>query len=196
MQISHRPSGPLMTRAGTSRRPVEFRRRSVIGIGSVPAVAGQGTSATTLLRREQVAFALHSYHHDARSTSYGAEAAAALGVDPARVFKTLMANVDGRLTVGVVPVSASLDLKAVATATGGKRAAMAEPAAAQRATGYVADGISPLGQRSRLPTAVDVSAGDWPTVFVSAGRRGLQIELSPADLVRLTSATLAPIASS
>jgi Cys-tRNA(Pro)/Cys-tRNA(Cys) deacylase len=121
------------------------------------------------------------------------EAAQALGLDPAQVFKTLLADVDGALTVAVVPVDRSLDLKALAAAVGGKRAVMAEPAAAERATGYVVGGISPLGQRRRLPTVVDVSALEWATVLVSAGRRGLDVELSPGDLVRMTSAVTAPV---
>lgn len=158
-------------------------------------MAGHGTPATALLARAGVPHTLHPYRHDPRAASYGAEAAAALGVDPARLFKTLVATVDGALAVGVVPVTGSLDLKALAAALGGKRAAMAEPAAAQRATGYVAGGISPLGTRSRLPVALDSSATDWPSVYVSAGRRGLQVELAPADLARLTGATLAPLAA-
>ena len=121
------------------------------------------------------------------------EAAQALGLDPAQVFKTLLADVDGALTVAVVPVDRSLDLKALAAAAGGKRAVMAEPAAAEHATGYVVGGISPLGQRRRLPTVVDVSALDWDTVLVSAGRRGLDVELAPAELVRLTGAVTAPV---
>jgi Cys-tRNA(Pro)/Cys-tRNA(Cys) deacylase len=116
-------------------------------------------------------------------------------VEPGRVFKTLVASVDGRLAVGVVPVSGALDLKALAAALGGKRATMAEPAAAERATGYVTGGISPFGQRSRLPVVVDASAQAWPTVFVSGGRRGLQVEVAPGDLVQLTGAILAGIAS-
>ncbi|MFL6130437.1 MAG: Cys-tRNA(Pro) deacylase [Mycobacteriales bacterium] len=158
-------------------------------------MAGQGTPATALLAKEGVAHTLHPYEHDPRATSYGEEAAAALGVDPARLFKTLVATVDGALAVGVVPVTGSLDVKALAAALGGKRAAMADPAAAARATGYVTGGISPLALRSRLPVAVDASATGWPTVYVSAGRRGLQVELAPADLVRLTAATLAPLAA-
>lgn len=138
---------------------------------------------------------LHPYPHDPRSPSYGEEAAAALGVDPGRVLKTLVAAVDDALAVGVVPVTGSLDLKALAGAVGGKRAAMADPAAAAKASGYVPGGISPLGLRSRLPVVVDASAAGWATVFVSAGRRGLQVELAPADLVRLTGASLAPIAA-
>jgi Cys-tRNA(Pro)/Cys-tRNA(Cys) deacylase len=122
------------------------------------------------------------------------EAAVALGLDPAQVFKTLLAEVDGRLVVAVVPVDRSLDLKALAAAVAGKRAVMAEPAAAERATGYVIGGISPLGQRRRLPTVVDASALEWPTVLVSAGRRGLDVELTPGDLVRLTAAVTAPVA--
>ena len=121
------------------------------------------------------------------------EAAQALGLDPAQVFKTLLADVDGALTVAVVPVDRSLDLKALAAAVHGKRAVMAEPAAAERATGYVVGGISPLGQRRRLPTVVDVSALQWDTVLVSAGRRGLDVELAPGDLVRLTEAATAPV---
>jgi Cys-tRNA(Pro)/Cys-tRNA(Cys) deacylase len=158
-------------------------------------VAGRGTPATSALAREKVPHTLHAYEVDPRAPSYGEAAAAALGADPARVFKTLVASIDGRLVVGVVPVAASLDLKALAAAVGGRRAAMAEAPAAERATGYVVGGISPLGQRTRLPTVVDASATGWPTVFVSAGRRGLQVELDPADLVRMAAATVAPIAT-
>jgi Cys-tRNA(Pro)/Cys-tRNA(Cys) deacylase len=161
----------------------------------VTPVPGRGTPATALLAKQGVSYTLHPYEHDPRAASYGREAAAALGVDPARLFKTLVATMDGTLAVGVVPVTGSLDLKALAAALGGKRAAMADPAAAARATGYVTGGISPLGIKSRLRVAVDASATDWPTVYVSAGRRGLQVELAPADLVRLTAATLAPIAA-
>jgi Cys-tRNA(Pro)/Cys-tRNA(Cys) deacylase len=121
------------------------------------------------------------------------EAATALGVDPRQVFKTLIADVDGALTVAVVPVEGQLDLKALAAAVGGKKAAMADPAAAERATGYVVGGISPLGQRRRLATVVDSSALEFPVVLVSAGRRGVDVELAPADLVRLTGARTAPI---
>jgi Cys-tRNA(Pro)/Cys-tRNA(Cys) deacylase len=158
-------------------------------------VAGQATPATVLLSRQKVAHRIHQYSHDPRSGSYGAEAAAALGVDEARCFKTLVAEVDRALAVAVVPVAGSLDLKALAAALGGKRAAMADPAAAERSTGYVLGGISPLGQRKRLPTAIDESARTFETIYVSAGRRGLEIELSPSDLARLTDAVLAPIAA-
>ncbi len=142
--------------------------------------------------RGGVVFTLHSYEAEG-SGSYGEEAAAALGVAPERMFKTLVAEVDGALTVGVVPVAGRLDLKALAAAVGGKRARMADPAAAERATGYVRGGISPLGQRRRLRTVVDSSASKHETVYVSAGRRGLQMELAPDDLVRLTRAGTAPI---
>lgn len=152
-----------------------------------------GTPATVLLTRLRVAYTLHPYEHDPRAEAYGDEAAAALGVDPARIFKTLIASVDGALTCGVVPVAARLDLKALAAAVGGKRATMAEPAAAARATGYVLGGISPLGQKSRLRIVLDVTARDFATVYVSAGRRGLQVELAPADLVTATAATVARI---
>ncbi|MGW6982103.1 Cys-tRNA(Pro) deacylase [Streptomyces sp. NPDC054932] len=154
-----------------------------------------GTPAIVALTAAGVAFTTHAYEHDpAHSSSYGEEAAQALGVSPAQVFKTLVADVDGVLTVAVVPVSGSLDLKALATAVGGKRAAMADPALAERTTGYVRGGISPLGQRKRLRTVIDASASAHSTICCSAGRRGLEIELAPSDLATLTSATLAPIA--
>lgn len=156
-------------------------------------MAGQGTPATLLLKQQKVAHTVHEYDHDPRAAGYGLEAATALGIEPGRCFKTLVADVDGVLTVAVVPVSGPLDLKALASAVGGKRAAMADPAAAERSSGYVVGGISPLGQRKRLRTVIDASASAWPTVYVSAGRRGLDVELSPGDLARLTSATLAPI---
>ncbi len=156
-------------------------------------MAGQATPATALLSRHKVTHRVHAYPHDPGAASYGAEAASALGIEPARCFKTLVAEVDGALVVAVVPVSGSLDLKALAAAVGGKRAAMADPAAAERTTGYVRGGISPLGQRKRLPTVVDASAVTHLTVYVSAGRRGLELELDPTDLVRLTGATVAPV---
>ena len=147
-----------------------------------------GTPATVALARAGIAFRLHEYTHDPRAESYGLEAAEALGLDPARVFKTLMASVDGRLAVVVVPVSGQLDLKALARALGASRASMAEVAVAERATGYVAGGISPVGQRRAHPTVVDSTALDHPSIFVSAGRRGLDLEIAPADLVRITEA--------
>ncbi|WP_165350338.1 Cys-tRNA(Pro) deacylase [Xylanimonas protaetiae] len=154
-----------------------------------------GTPAVVVLERAGVAHTRHTYEHDPASTvGYGLEAAAAMGVDPAQVFKTLLADVDGRLVVGVVPVDRQLDLKALARAVGGKRAAMAQPAAAERATGYVVGGISPLGQKQRHATVVDASAQGYDVVYVSGGRRGLDLGLAPADLVRLTGAALADIA--
>ena len=156
-------------------------------------MAGQGTAATALLTRLGLPYTVHTYDHDPRHGSYGAEAAQALGVAVGRVFKTLVADVDGALAVGVVPVAAQLDLKALAAAVGGKKAAMADPAAAERATGYVTGGISPLGQRRRLRVVVDATALEFPTVFCSGGRRGLEIELAPGDLVRAANAAVAPI---
>jgi Cys-tRNA(Pro)/Cys-tRNA(Cys) deacylase len=153
-----------------------------------------GTPATTLLSKQKIAFALHPYDHDPRAEAYGDEAAAALGIDAARIFKTLIASVDGKLACAVVPVAARLDLKAFAAAVGGKRAELADPAAAARATGYVVGGISPIAQKSRLRVVVDASAAEFQTVYVSAGKRGLQVELRPDDLVAAAGATTAPIA--
>lgn len=155
-----------------------------------------GTPATMALSRAGVSFALHPYEHDPRAASYGLAAAEALGVDPARVFKTLMASLDGTLVVGIVPVSGQLDLKSLARALGGSKAAMAEVSAAERATGYVAGGISPVGQKRAHPTVLDDSALAHPTIFVSGGRRGLDLELAPADLVAVTGARTAPISRS
>lgn len=152
-----------------------------------------GTPATVALTAAGVDFTVHAYDHDPSHPSYGEEAAEAMGVSPDRVFKTLVADVDGTLVVGVVPVAGSLDLKALAAAVGGKRAAMADPALAERTTGYVRGGISPLGQRTKLRTVLDDSAGAHPTICVSAGRRGLEVELAPGDLAELTGAVLAPI---
>lgn len=152
------------------------------------------TPAVAAMRRAGVPMALHEYVHEPGTVAYGLEAAEKLGVDPARVLKTLVATVDGRLMVAVVPVERSLDLKALASAVGGKRASMADVRAAERATGYVAGGISPLGQKRALPTVVDRSALDWETVFVSAGRRGLEIEIAPGDLIRLSNARTVAIA--
>jgi Cys-tRNA(Pro)/Cys-tRNA(Cys) deacylase len=162
---------------------------------SVPGVA-TGTPATALLTRSQIAFTLHPYPHDPRSSGYGEEAATLLGVSPDRLFKTLIATVDGSLACAVVPVAGRLDLKALAAALGGKRAELADPGAAARATGYVVGGISPVGQKGRRPIVVDTSATGFATVFVSAGRRGLQMELSPTDLLRVTDGIVAAIATS
>jgi Cys-tRNA(Pro)/Cys-tRNA(Cys) deacylase len=151
--------------------------------------------ATLALERAKIPFTLHEYPHDPRHDSYGLEASEALGVPPGRVFKTLVAAVDGALAVGVVPVGRQLDLKALAAAVGGKKAVLAEVAAAERATGYVAGGISPVGQKRRLPVVIDASALEVATMFCSAGRRGLEIEIAPADLVKAAGATVASIAT-
>lgn len=151
------------------------------------------TPAMVALREAGIVFAVHEYHHDPDVTAFGDEAANALRLDPDRVFKTLVADVDGQLVVAVVPVSGQLSLKALAAAMGGKRAAMAEAKAAERSTGYVLGGISPLGQRKVLPTVVDDSAVAHATVFVSGGRRGLDLELSPQDLIAVTRARTAPL---
>lgn len=156
-------------------------------------MAGAATPATALLVKQQVAHTLHPYEVAADTPDYGRAVADAIGVPPGRLFKTLVAEVDGALTVAVVPVTGDLDLKALAAAAGGRRAVLAERAAAERATGYVRGGISPLGQRKRLPMVIDTSVTGFDTVYVSAGRRGLQVELAPADLVRLTGATLGDI---
>ncbi|HSN05827.1 MAG TPA: Cys-tRNA(Pro) deacylase [Candidatus Angelobacter sp.] len=153
-----------------------------------------GTPATVALARAGVAFTVHAYEHDPAAPSYGLEAAEVLGLPPEQVFKTLLADVDGALVVAIVPVAGKLDLKALAAAVGGKRAAMADPAAAERATGYVLGGISPLGQRRTLRTVLDESALAFDTVYVSGGRRGLDLGLSPADLVTQTRATTAAVA--
>ena len=152
-------------------------------------MAGKGTPAIVAAERAGIAFRVHDYAHDPRAESFGTEAVEKLGIDPARVFKTLVADVDGTLTVAVVPVEAQLDLRSL-----GKRARMADPRAAERSTGYVTGGISPLGQRRRLPTVLDESALGFETIYVSAGRRGLEIELAPGDLAVLTNADRAPLA--
>jgi Cys-tRNA(Pro)/Cys-tRNA(Cys) deacylase len=157
-------------------------------------VAGQATPAIAVLARQRVPHRVHTYSVDADTPNYGAAVADALGVEHARVFKTLVTEVDGALTVAVVPVTGDVDLKALASAAGGKRATMAEREVAERTTGYVRGGISPLGQRKRLPTVVDESASGHETVYVSAGRRGLQVEVAPSDLVDLTDAVTARIA--
>ena len=155
--------------------------------------SGGATPATRALGAAGIAFTLHPYRHDPRAASYGGEAATALGLDPTCVLKTLLADVGGSLVVAVVPVSGQLDLKALARAVGARSAAMADPSAAERATGYVVGGISPLGQKRRLTTVVDAGALDHDVVYVSGGRRGLDLGLSPADLVRVTGATVHPL---
>lgn len=154
------------------------------------------TPAITAARRARITFAVHEYAHDANARSFGLEAAEKLGLDPARVFKTLVVALDGGgLAVGIVPANAQLDMKQVARALGAKKAAMAPREAAERATGYVMGGISPLGQKKRLPMALDESALGFPTIYVSGGRRGLDLELAPADLLTLTGAVSAALAA-
>lgn len=152
------------------------------------------TPALDLLERCGVTHAVHSYQvGETDEATYGEAVAAALGVAPEQAFKTLLAEVDGRPTVAVVPVAARLSPKKLAKACGGKRAGMLDPDAAERLTGYVTGGISPFGQRRRLPTVVDTTARAFPTVFVSGGRRGIQLEVSPGDLIELTGARVADL---
>jgi Cys-tRNA(Pro)/Cys-tRNA(Cys) deacylase len=163
-------------------------------------VGSQGTRATDAARRAGVAFRVHEFAHDARAPlraggrGYALEASEALGIEPARVFKSIVLAVDGRPALAIVPADAEVDLKAATAALGGRRAELADAAAAERATGYVLGGISPLGTRRPLPVALDASAAGFPTIHVSAGRRGLEIELAPDDLRRLTGGRLAPVA--
>lgn len=158
-------------------------------------MSSASTPAIAVLVRGKFPHTLHPYEHDPRSTAFGDEVVAMLGRDPRQVFKTLVASVDGQLTVGVVPVAAHLNLKALAASVGGKKCAMAPVAEAERSSGYVAGGISPLGQRKALPTVIDRSALDFETIYVSAGKRGLQVELKPQDLATATRGTLAAIAA-
>jgi Cys-tRNA(Pro)/Cys-tRNA(Cys) deacylase len=153
-----------------------------------------GTPALTALERAGVTHQVHPYDATDRGLSYGVGAAEALGLDPRRVFKTLVAEVDGAPVMAMVPVAGTLDLKALAAARGGKKAVMADPSAAERLTGYVTGGISPLGTKRRLPVVVDASAAEHASIYCSAGRRGLQVELAPADLIAATGATTAPVA--
>ena len=153
-----------------------------------------GTLATVALAAAGIPFTAHAYEHDPANTNFGLEAANTLGLDPDRVFKTLLADVDGALVVGIVPVTGKLDLKALASAVGGKKAEMADPRLAERRTGYVVGGISPIGQKNPHPTVLDETAELYDTVFVSGGRRGFDIELAPADLVLVTNAIVAAIA--
>jgi Cys-tRNA(Pro)/Cys-tRNA(Cys) deacylase len=152
-----------------------------------------GTPATVALTSAGIIFTPHVYQHDRSEREFGAEAASKLGVDPDRVFKTLITDVDGSLTVAIVPVAGTLDLGALAAAVGGKRASLADPLVAARKTGYVLGGISPVGQKTTLPTVLDETAELYDTVFVSGGRRGFDIELAPSDLITVTAATVAAI---
>ena len=154
---------------------------------------GPSTPATVALDRARVEYRRHPYAHDPTASSYGLEAAEVLGLDPARVFKTLLVDTGKGLAVGIVPVAGQLDLKAVAAALGVKSVIMADPAAAERVTGYVVGGISPVGQKRALPTVLDETAYGFDTVFVSGGRRGFDIELSPGDLATVTRAVRAGI---
>lgn len=151
------------------------------------------TPATRALTTLGIAFVEHEYAHDPQATSFGIEAATVLGVDRMQVFKTLLASADGALVVGIVPVSGTLDLKALAAAVGARKAVMADPRSAERKTGYVLGGISPIGQKTRLVTVLDETAELFDTVYVSGGRRGFDIELTPADLVTATGALIAAI---
>jgi Cys-tRNA(Pro)/Cys-tRNA(Cys) deacylase len=168
-------------------------------VAKAKAGHGPGTPATAALDAAGIPYTPHPYDHDPSSASYGLEAADALGVAAERVFKTLVVDVGGgvagRLCIAVVPVSGSLDLKAAAAAFGAKKATMADPAAAERRTGYVLGGISPLGQRQSSPTVIDESALEHETILVSGGRRGFDIELAPTDLIRLTRASVARLRS-
>lgn len=163
-------------------------------------MSAQGTRAIDAARRARIAHTVHEYAHDDRASlqaggrGYALEAVEALGIDAGRVFKTIVVACDGRLGLAVVSADAEVDLKAAAAALGGRKAAIAEPAEAERATGYVLGGISPLGTRRPLPVVLDISAAGYPTIHVSAGRRGLEIELAAADLVRVTKGRLAAIA--
>ncbi len=155
------------------------------------------TPAIELATKYKVAFTVHQYQHNSKAESYGDEAAVSLGADPKQVFKTLVVELNsGELAVGVVPVSGSLNLKAIANAANAKKAAMADKLKVQRSSGYVLGGVSPIGQRKPLTTIIDSSANNFSTIFVSAGKRGLEIELSASDLANLTSATFAPISAS
>ena len=153
-----------------------------------------GTPATVALTAAGIPFTPHSYEHDPANTNFGLEAAAALHLDPEQVFKTLLADVDGRLVVGIVPVTGKLDLKALAAAVGGKKAEMADPRVAERKTGYVVGGISPIGQKNRHTTVLDETAELFDTIYVSGGRRGFDIELAPTDLLAVTGGMIAAIA--
>jgi Cys-tRNA(Pro)/Cys-tRNA(Cys) deacylase len=186
------------TRCGGGRFPTGPACRGRAGLVGSGDVAGRATPATAALDAAGAAYSLHPYTADggaAPRSSYGTEAADALGVDPRRVLKTLVAEVDGTPVLAMVPVAGTLDLKALAAARGGKRAVMAGTSAAQRLTGYVLGGIAPLGTRQPLDVVIDLSVAEHPTVYCSAGRRGLQMELSPDDLLAATGGELAELSA-
>lgn len=197
-------TGACDTRNGRLRAPVlrlhvakhRASTRNSLGQGNaaVPRYDAYMTPAINLLKREKIAHTVRSYVHDAHAESYGGEAVDKLGLDPAQVFKTLLASTETHeLLVAIVPVAGQLDLKALAEAAGCKKCEMAAADAAQRATGYLVGGISPLGQKKRLRTFLDASAQALPALHVSAGRRGLEVELAPTDLLRLTAGHYAAI---
>ncbi len=175
-------------------------RRTGRSIPDNGPMGARGTRAVEAARRAGIAYSVHEYAHDARSSlreggrGYALEAVEALGIDAARVFKTIVVAADAALGVVVVPADAEVDLKAVAEALGARKASIAPPADAEKATGYVLGGISPLGTRRGLPTVVDASALEWPTIHVSGGRRGLELELAAPDLLALTRGVPAPVA--
>jgi len=152
------------------------------------------TPGINVAKKAKVSHKVHEYSHEASSESYGLEAAEKLGVSEDRVFKTLVVSLDEKeLAVGVIPVSSMLSMKLIAKAAGAKKAKMAEQSAVERSTGYVLGGVSPLGQKKRLKTYLDASAKNYSSIYVSAGRRGLEIELSPNDLVKLVNGVYAEI---
>jgi len=152
------------------------------------------TPAVNIAKKAKIAYTLHSYIHDPASASYGEEASEKLGIPPERVFKTLVAQIDGReLVVAVIPVSSMLSMKQIAKAAGGKKAEMEKGADVERSSGYILGGVSPLGQKRKLRTFIDSSAENFPTIYVSAGRRGLEIELSSNDLAKITDEVMVPL---
>ena len=152
------------------------------------------TPAITLLKKKRISHSLHQYKHDPQASSYGLEAAEKLQLDPRQVFKTLVVELDNRkLAVAIIPVKAMLNMKRIAKAAGAKKAQMAEPKRVEKSTGYILGGVSPLGQKKRLPTAIDISAEEFPTIYISAGKRGLDIEIQPGDLAMLTEAKFAQL---
>lgn len=182
------PAAALWQRRGVCSEPVEGRT-----VAKPAKRKAATTPATAALAELGIPYALHAYRHDPRTTDYGQEATEQLEVPAERVFKTLVAEVDGELVVAVVPVSGSLDLKNLAATVGGRKAVMAEPERAEKVTGYHVGGISPLGQRVTLPTVLDATAMEYESILVSAGRRGLDLEIIPTHLLTALNARTAPI---